>query len=406
MLNRRRGGQGQPPGVMSKIPKVILLIESSREAGRALLRGIANYAHHHGPWSFYWEPAGLERAWPLLREMEADGIILRDVGNLDEVLGLHIPAVVVGHQHQEVGGLVNVVTDSRALGRMAAEHLLSCGFRHFAFCGYSSSAQEQTTWSGERHQAFSQRVAEAGFEPAPDYVLSPTGSDWPAQRRRLAAWLKSLPTPVGLLSCNDDCGAQVMEACKDAGLTVPDSVGVIGADNDELVCGLSDPPMSSVAINFERAGYEAAHALERLMRKRQPVPAKIIALPTHIVTRRSTDIIAVSDPVVARALRFIRDHPGHPIRVEEVAKLASLSRRTLERRFRRVMGCSVLHQIRRVRSDEIARLLLETQLPVGQIAARLGFADVQHFARYFRATRRTTPLAFRRALGKHPAASG
>lgn len=391
---------------MPKIPKVILLIESSREAGRALLRGIAHFAHHHGPWSFFWEPAGLERAWPLLRQLEADGIILRDVGNLDEVLALHIPAIVVGHQHQEVPGLVNVVTDSDALGRMAAEHLLSCGFRHFAFCGYSSTAREQTSWSGKRHLAFSQRIVEAGFDPVPDYVLSPAGADWPSQRRRLAAWLKSLPAPVGLLSCNDDCGAQVMEACKLAGLAVPDTVGVIGADNDELVCGLSDPPMSSVTINFQRAGYEAADALDRLMRRRPPVSTKIVARPTHIVTRRSTDVIAVADPVVARALRFIRDRAGHPLRVEDVAKVASLSRRTLERRFRRVMGCSVLNQIRRSRSDEIGRLLLETQLPIRHIAARLGFNDVQHFARYFRAAKHTTPLAFRRTFGNQPAASG
>src|SRR5208283_3842499 len=120
---------------MSKIPKVLLLVESSRGSGRSLLRGIANYVHHHGPWSFYWEPVGLEKFWPKLQTLDLDGIILRDVDKLDEVLALGIPAVVIGHGRKEVSCLVNVVTDSEVIGRMAAEHLLSCGFKQFAFCG-------------------------------------------------------------------------------------------------------------------------------------------------------------------------------------------------------------------------------------------------------------------------------
>src|SRR6516225_1472547 len=123
-----------------RIPRIILLVESSRESGRALLRGIANYAHHHGPWSFYWEPAGLEKAWPALRAMQADGVILRDVKKVDEALASGLPAVVIGHGQSEIPGLVNVVTDSRAIGRLGAEHLLQCGFKQFAFCGYAENA--------------------------------------------------------------------------------------------------------------------------------------------------------------------------------------------------------------------------------------------------------------------------
>ncbi|HTL55226.1 MAG TPA: DNA-binding transcriptional regulator [Candidatus Limnocylindrales bacterium] len=385
------------------IPKIILLVESSRGSGRALLRGIANYAHHHGPWSFYWEPGGLEKAWPALREMEADGVILRDVKKVDEALASGLPAVVIGHRQSEIPGLVNVVTDSEAIGRMGAEHLLQCGFEHFAFCGYAENEFERTVWSEVRCECYAARILEAGFISPPHFALSNSEENWPKERRSLARWLESLPKPLGLMACNDDCAQQVMEACKLAELKVPDQVGVIGVDNDEVVCGLTDPPLSSVVINFERAGYDAARALDGLMRHLKRVPSRITAAAPHIVTRRSTDFVAVEDTHLAHALRFIRDHPRADLSVDDVARAAGLSRRALEKRFRVLVGHSILSEIRRVRTDHIARLLLETDLPVSSIAETLGFSDAHHFARYFRAGKQTSPLRYRRAHASYGA---
>jgi len=370
-------------------------VESSRGSGRALLRGIANYAHHHGPWSFYWEPGGLEKAWPALREMEADGIILRDVKKVDEALASGLPAVVIGHRQSEIPGLVNVITDSEAIGRMGAEHLVQCGFKHFAFCGYAGTPVEKTVWSEVRCESFGAYIHKAGFTKPPHHVLSNSEEEWPKERRCLARWLESLPKPAGLMACNDDCGQQVMEACKLAGLAVPDQVGVIGADNDEVVCGLTDPPLSSVAINFERAGYEAAHALDKLMRGSQEVPPRITAAAPYIVTRRSTDFVATEEPALTRALQFIRDQARSLVSVDEVARAAGLSRRALEKQFRALLGRSILEEIRRVRTDHIARLLVETDLPVTGIAEMLGFKDAHHFARYFRAGKQMSPLRYR-----------
>jgi len=204
------------------------------------------------------------------------------------------------------------------------------------------------------------------------------------------------------MACNDDCGVQVMEACKLAGIPVPDQVGVIGADNDEIVCGLSNPAMSSVAINFERAGFEAAEALDHLMRDtRNGITSKITVYATHVVARRSTDVVASGDPSLGRALRFIRDNANRPITVNDVARAAALSRRALERRFRIEVGASILDQIRRARTDQISRMLVETTLPIGEIANSLGFADVQHFARYFRSGKEMSPLAYRKLFGRH-----
>ena len=399
--------------------KVILLIESSRVSGRDYLRGIARYVHLHGSWSFYWEPGGFEITRQKLKTLDADGIMLRDVGGpTAQALRLGIPAVVLGHRDREVRGLVNVVTDSEAIGRMAAEHLLRCGFKHFAYCGMLRSVMEQTPWSGHRQRAFSACVVQAGCPPPPAFVLPPLGSDWSKKRGQLADWLVRLPRPLGVMAANDDCGAQVAEACKLAGLTVPDAVGIVGADNDEVVCGLADPAMSSVAINFEQAGYQAAEALDRLMRqpkrnedgKRKtrsaaagpasifhPPSSVIRVRPTHVVARRSTDIVAVEDAALAKALTCIRDRARMPLTVSEVARIAGVSRRSLERRFREQMGGSILKEIRRQRTDQIARLLVESNQPVARIAESLGFADAQHFSRYFRAAKKMSPLAFRKA---------
>jgi LacI family transcriptional regulator len=384
---------------MPRIPRVLLLVESSRGSGRSLLRGIAHYAHHHGPWSFFWEPAGLEKAWPKLKSLDLDGIILRDVDKLKEVVAFGIPAIVIGHGRTEVSGLLNVVTDSEMIGRMAAEHLLACGFKKFAYCGSLASSAEKVPWSELRRQSFSDRIREAGWScenfPVPLASRRLSGLQ---ERRLLARWLHSLPKPVGLMAANDDRASQLVEACKIAELPVPSEVGIIGVDNDEVVCGLSDPPLSSVALNFDRAGYEAASVLDKLMKGEGPIPGRIIVHPTHTVVRRSTDIVAVEDKSVAKALQFIRGATRREdLTVASVAHNAGVSRRVLEKRFRRELDCSVLVEIRRMHTDKMAQLLVETQLPVHEIAETLGFEDVQHFARYFRSVKKLTPLAYRKA---------
>lgn len=388
-----------------RVSLIGLLIESSRSSGRALLTGIVKYAQHYGPWSFYWEPGGLEKAWPKLQTLEVEGIILRDVEKLDEVLALNIPAIVVGHSKTEVPGLVNVVTDSLVIGKIGAEHLLSRGLKQFAFCGYgsaspSSSQTESYVWSDARRDSFQARIKQAGFEVNSYCTLPAAAEGWRQERHRMARWLETLPKPVGVMACNDDCGRQVVEACKLASLPVPDVVSVLGADNDELICGLCSPPMSSIAINFERAGYETARVLSNLLRGEKPARSKILVRATHVVVRRSTDFMAISDANLLKALQFIRDHLRENIRVLDVSRAAGLSRRALEIRFQKEMECSIHEHIKRLRTDQIVRLLIETDMPIGQIADSLGFADLQHFARYFRARMQMSPLVYRRNFGR------
>ena len=378
---------------MRRFYRVLLLIESSRAAGRSLLRGMAGFARHHGRWLCHWETGGLEKAWPHLRTFQADGIIMRDVDRVEEALEYHVPLVVVGHSRHEVPGVVNLVSDSETIGRLGAEHLLNCGLQHLAYSGLAG-----VPWSEERAGSFCRRVAAAGLQA--HYHQTPPGASGQEERRGLAEWLLGLPHPVGVMACNDDHGQQVIEAAKLAGLRLPDEVAVVGVDNDELVCELSAPPMSSVAVNFERAGYEAAHLLDRLMRGQRPPASRIVARAVGVVTRQSTDILAVQDARVAAALRFIRQHAAMPVSVREVARASGLSRRALEKQFRTLLDRSIRREIARVRVERICRMLEETNRPISEIAEAMGFEGQQHFARYFRAEKGMTPLAYRRKFAR------
>src|SRR5579863_3751062 len=190
----------------SGFPKVILKVESSRASGRALLRGIAEYSHQRGPWSFSWEASGLAERWQAMRCSDADGIILRDITNLSQVLSFGLPVVVFGHMQQEIPGVVNVSADSEAIGRMGGEHLIQCGFRNFAFCGFTSA--DGALWPQIRREHFTRCVVRAGFTTPASFDFSI--DRWEKQRAAAIKWLCSLTKPVGLMACNDDCGQRVM----------------------------------------------------------------------------------------------------------------------------------------------------------------------------------------------------
>ncbi len=381
---------------METLRQVILLLESSRGSGRALLRGFADYARHHGAWAFEWEPGGLNEIWPRLNKLDAHGIILRDGKNINKVLALGIPTVVVGHHQEEYPGVAHVLTDSTEAARLAAEHLLGCGFKNFAFCGPS-----KFRWSEARRLSFAGHIARHGHA-VHFFDARPAGlsTSWGTQHRAMSQWLATLPKPVGIMACNDDYAQHLVAACKGAAIHIPDQVGIIGVDNDELVCELASPPISSVAINFERAGFESARMLDRWIRSgKAPVPSRINAPATHVVARLSTDILAVEDPQLMKALRFIRDHARENIRVADVARAGGLSRRALENRFRWELGRSILQEIRRIRVDLIARMLIETDLPVSHIAEALGYENLQHIARYFRKEKNLSLVSYRKQYG-------
>jgi LacI family transcriptional regulator len=350
----------------------------------------------HGPWVFYSEPGGLEKALPKMRHWGADGIIMRDSGRGSEALKLGIPIIVSVHLKEHIRGTPFIDTNGVRIGRMAAEHLLDRGFRHFAFSGF-----DDLHWSRNRCENFSKRIAQSGFK-AHIYKQPRSRASrlWENEQAIMVDWLKSLPKPIGLMACNDDRARHVSGACKVAGLHVPEQVAIVGVDNDELVCELSDPPLSSVALNVERAGYEAAELLDKLMARRRTAHKDIIVEPTYVVTRQSTDIMAIEDSEVVKALRFIRQHANEPIQVGDVLKAVTLSRRALQKRFRSILSRSVHDEIRRVRNEQVAIMLTETNLSISKIAKDFGYAGIEKLSRYFQRDKELTPLQYRKRYGK------
>jgi len=413
-------------------------METSRAYGRSILRGIARYCRLHGPWvflrraPFYWGTGDTQGSLTALRALGAHGMVLREQGQREQMLkllALGLPTIVSPYT-EPFAGPPNILTDDAAIGQMAATYLLDRGFRHFAFCGFGDTYY----WSRRRGRSFADCLRAAGFEVHSYEYEQPrtkTPHAWEKEQGILIDWLRGLPQPVGLMACNDDRGQDVLEACKAAGLHVPEQVAIVGVGNDDLICDLATPGLSSVALSAQKAGYEAAGILDRWMSGALRVPVaqphsvvesagpppragvpqpgprtrdagdvgdnSIIVSPSRVVTRQSTDVFAVTDRCVRDALRFIHTYARkEAIQVDDVLGAALVSRRSLYDRFARTLGRSVHEEIKRVRVDELARLLVSTDLPLAQLAPRLGCSDIKNLARYFRQAMGVTPLQYRR----------
>jgi LacI family transcriptional regulator len=381
--------------------RVALLIESSRAYGRALFLGIAKFVREHHEWSVQseeWKWTDPLPGW--LNHWDGDGVIGRvETPEMAARLRqLGVPVVDVRGSVSDVG-LPLIDTDDRKVAELAAEHLMDRGFRHYAFCGFVGA-----NYSDKRSHWFQQRLAQSGFSCA---VYSPPKQPPEAQttgyekqgllfQEDLGRWLQSLPKPVGMMACNDIRGQQVLNLCRRHELVVPEEIAVIGVDNDEVLCELSDPPLSSVAPNARGIGYDAAVLLEQMMAGGETPANPVFIPPLGIVTRRSTEVLALNDHQLAIGLRFIRDHAFDPITINEVAKAAGMSRRIFERRFVAQMGRPPKAEVLRLRLERVKQLLVDTEWSLAEIAERTGFNYGEYLHTVFTQKMGITPGKFRR----------
>ncbi|OAI39489.1 XylR family transcriptional regulator [Planctomycetaceae bacterium SCGC AG-212-D15] len=374
------------------------MVETSLVYGRNLLRGIIRYLRSHEPWSVFFElreHGATPPTW--LKEWRGDGIISRptspDLARLFRKK--RIPVVDLNDVYEGLG-LPYIGSDDHAIGRVAAEHLLERGFRRFAFCGFTEHA-----WSRRRGAGFTAAIADAG-ELSPAYESpwgGPAAHPWEKEQKVIGDWLAHLPRPVGVLACNDMRGQHVLDACQRVGLAVPEEVAVIGVDDDVLLCELCDPPLSSVVPNPERIGYEAAALLDRLMAGEKSADldnAERFIEPLGVTPRQSTDVLAIDDPHVAAAVRFIREHACSGATVGDVLTHVPLSRTILERRFRKYLGRSPQAEIRSVQLKRVKQLLAETDLRLERIAELAGYEHPEYLSVVFKRETGETPGEYRR----------
>lgn len=364
------------------------------------VRGVMDYAERHGGWSLTTSPPSLigagEETLTLdcLRGWPGHGAIVAVLNQADlrSVQRLRIPVVNLAATLREPG-VPSVLPDHYGMGRLAAEHLLERGLRRLAYYGV-----EGFWFSTLRGRGFVERAEQAGATCDVLEVPRDAGpSNWQKRTRLLVRWLKRLRPPVGLLAVQDYRARAVIEECDRLGLRIPHDVAVIGMEDDPTLCEFCRPTLSSVSRNSWRLGIETATMLDRLM-DGQPTPAEVVIPSNGVVARQSTDTIAVDDPELAAAVHFIHDHLTEPFGVDRVVQATSISRRQLEVRFRRELGCSPLDYLSRKRVERAKKLLgVPGRIKLHNVATACGFPSTDRMRLIFQRLTGLTPLEYRRA---------
>lgn len=311
------------------------------------------------------------------------------------------PVLLVGHVESSAAAAAaapayQVCVDEAAVGRLAASYYRDRGLRHFAFYGAPQA------FSRARQEAFARTLLDAGFRSACFFDQerrSFHSLEGGVGSRRLNAWLRRLPRPIGVFAAHDSDGVQLLQACRHLGLRVPQDVAVVGVNDDAVICSVAFPPLSSVAIPWQRLGEDIARLIGQCLRTgggAGAAPERLLVPPIALITRESSDLFAVSHPGVARALRHCADRVEEPLGVAAFARRAGVSRRLLEMVLRQELGCSPLEVLHRIRIERAKTLLNDTDAKLADIAARCGFAYAERFSVVFKRLTGQTPAAFRR----------
>jgi LacI family transcriptional regulator len=371
--------------------EVALDVETSRIYGRRILEGISQFLEMRWSWSIYLEQRDLDNeSGGLFDHWRGDGIITRHISTgFAKQLRRRKLAVVDLSDGSPHMGFFRIGSAHWDIGRLAAKHLLETGVTSFGCCGFVSEC-----WSTQRREGFVTGVEDAGYSC--DVYESQGGSAhaWDKDQRQLSHWIMAISKPAGVFATNDVRGQHVLDACARENVAVPEEVAVIGVDNDELLCGLCNPPLSSVIPNPKQIGYEAAAWLDRIMAGNLPTLNEIVIPPLGVATRQSSDIVAVPNAEVAAALRYIRERACDGVTVDDVLEQVPVSRSWLERNFRKYLHRSPKAEIRNVQMKRCITLLTTTDLSLNQIAELTGFKHPEYLS-----------VVFKRLMGKTPGQS-
>ena len=372
--------------------RVAVLLGTDRQYHRGVLQGLARYARLHGPWELEAEPTHAEGHLSMRELREMDGVVMMITGaeQIEQLQSWQLPVVNMSSRFPDAE-LAHVSNDGTSIANLAIEHFIERGFHHFAFCDLNDA-------SSYRRRRFEEQLAARGLANHFDFVVSSEQqNDWMKgrDRPRLEAWLQTLPKPIGILAHNDLRGRHVVDACRRLGIPMPDEVAVLGVDNELPHCEMCNPPLSSIVTDSERIGFEAAALLDQLMNGKTPPARRILIPPLGIVVRQSTDVTATTDPHVAKAVRYIREHAAEGIDVGDVLRHVMISRTALDKRFLKVLGHTPHEEIRRVRLKRARELLAESDLTIEVIAERCGFRHGEYLGAVFLRDFGQTPGEFR-----------
>ena len=396
------GRSRTPDGDRSAWLSVAIAVDLNESFFREIAGGAAQYAREVGDWELYVGEHATELTQNLTN-WNGHGIIARigDDRTASALVEARVPVVAVGCTGCVPRLMPHVGTDENQIARIAFDHLRERGFTNFAY--YGRKPAPAAHWSQARGDAFEACVIRAGLG-FHRFTASHEPREWKAVRSELARWLQALPKPVGILSCADFHGRNLLEACRTVGLRVPHDIAVIGVDNDELDCEIAIPSLTSIAQSPRRIGHEAARLLDRAIRPDRfgsrghavVVPARTVIPPLGVVPRRSTDTFAAVDPAISRVIVALRDRVDAGLSLDDLAAIAELSTWQLRRRFQSVIGHSIRDHMILTRVAEAERLISTTDLPLKVVARRSGFSSVTYMTTMFRRRYGDPPARYRR----------
>jgi LacI family transcriptional regulator len=376
-------------------PSVAVLVDTSTGWGRRLITGVVNYATNRpSPWHVLLEARSHSDPISLPPEWNGDGVIARiaspQVAKYLKSLGK--PVVNISSIQIPGTDFPRVTLDLDALAELAVNHFVDRGYQQFAYVGPSRLAYER-----ELMHKFNQAVAKLGATcHTHDYRPKLSSSEnWGRKRSELGDWLEQLPKPIGLLSWVTSSGLHVLDVCRNRGIAVPDDIAVLASDEDDLLCSAASPPLSGALVPSEQIGASAAFILDQLMSGQTPDQTEIKYKPVNVVERRSTEALAIQDPLLTQAVAFIRQHAYKPMQVDDVLRVVPISRRSLERLFKQTFGRTPLEEIQRLRLARSRELLVRTDMSIADVAERSGFGTQTYFTQIFKRAFSLTPLRYR-----------
>ncbi|MCE6988441.1 DNA-binding transcriptional regulator [Dyadobacter sp. CY323] len=377
--------------------KIILLLDFAEEYSKSLMKGINAYSREFGPWIFcrmplfHRETIGIDGILKWALEWGADGIVGQLYNKeIDKILKAEIPVIAQDFK-ERFTEIPNITGAYQEAGELGADYFLKKGFTNFAFYGFND-----IVWSRERAEGYEERLKAKGHKVHYfEHKKARSTELWYYKPSSLSRWLKSLPKPIALMTCDDNQGQHITEACRAVGIRIPEEVAVLGVDNDEMICDLSDPPLSSIALDVEKGGYDAARLLDHMIRNGTKDYYDIIVKPSQVITRHSTDIYATNDDHIASSLKYIHQNIEKNLHVDEVVKQVPLSRRALEKRFLEITGYPIYKYIFNLRIEKFTQKLLDTDMSVFEIALDMGLNDSKNIARQFRQAKGCSPSVYR-----------
>ena len=378
--------------------RLLFITDFTEQFAYRLLRGILDYSKETEPWAVCKMPPifkrdiGIEGLVEWAVQWQADVVIAQFDPDDDVSLFRKNGIVAIAQDYiRKFDNIPNITADYDSTGAMAARRFLSRGFQNFAFLGYKG-----VCWSEERCDGFCKALQKAGVKQIFVNDRQHIDSLWYSDYSGLGDWLRSLPKPIAIMACDDNQGNVLLQACNAVGYKIPAEVAIIGVDNDEILCNMSAPTLSSINVDIERGGYEAAAMAARMVKDHSYKGKDIVLRPTNIVSRMSSNVFATKDSAVLAALQYISANIDRKIMVTDVLKVVPMSRRLLEQRFLKETGSPIYQYITVLRMDRFAQLLLESNDSIAEIAARLDEPDTKSISRRFLAVKGCTPSEFRK----------